>query len=329
MIKEFLIDKLNNYHSGTLAEIKGKLTSNMPTWETQHLEGNALPFWGFEDNGIWIIWPTYMGGYVFDLDIIYYTDNGEIHTIGSKYDQVYFDFYKKIYESNSVRVLKPVVCEQIITDNDHLPKNTWYYSCFQNPDNLLGVTVESQSFVQTPGNLYRILNKYVDLLDKLKIAVKSNSDGLFPRETNTFSIFSDANDIYYTLFDKCTTADNDVICNYIKNAQDYILGVAEDLPKDEISNYTADNSKLSLRDLNFSVTFYKDEYKILRVPGNQMVYKCFNAILQHVLGKHHDQNYYTLLEVADAKNKIILKVNLIDYDPDDPQWSSEDFYNLF
>lgn len=72
----------------------------------------------------------------------------------------------------------------------------------------------------------------------------------------------------------------------------------------------------NINDLDFFVTFYKDDYKMLRIRGNQLVASCFLSIIRHVLGKEINNEYYTDIEVTNNQNEVVFKTAIADFNID-------------
>lgn len=134
-MKQFLLDKLNNFNQESLSEFSNRITKTLPA------AGNPSMMWGEEETGVWYL----------DSDTArFYEDGGIIHIIDSRRNKEWNDTIKQVFDkladenNTEIRITVPLEFEEVILENDSHPHGlvngqVMYYNKLQTPTGEYGI----------------------------------------------------------------------------------------------------------------------------------------------------------------------------------------------
>jgi len=161
-MKQFLLDKLNNFTQETIVEFGYSITNNLPSsLSIINNTSGITTVWGELENGFW---------YLDNDSAWFFENNGIVHSIDTKKDRNFYDLIREINEDveNNVGISTYMEFEELTLENNSHPSlsngQKLYYNKFVTPTESYGNTLLLDMMLgKIPRNDPRINEQYYKL----------------------------------------------------------------------------------------------------------------------------------------------------------------------
>jgi hypothetical protein len=230
-MKNFLIDKFNNFTKSAETASSVAFTKNLPSilhLTPSYIGDEGFPSWGSEENGFWTLNTN---------EARYYENDGTIHCVGIQYNNEYCENYRLLSEHlTEIRSLLLAETDSFqITAEDHVSHtvgDTVYYAKFVSPSGEFGRPVAMLLITgELPfdANSFNFIN---DLFFKVYSGFKSAKISC-PSSFTQGSILADSRGYYLGLVSDFSVSIEQSIDNVIANE----MGDTNRFNFDQINKY--------------------------------------------------------------------------------------------
>lgn len=214
-MKNFLIDKFNNFTKSAEAATFLKFTKNLPSvshLNPLYIRDEGFPNWGSEENGFWTVNKT---------EARYYENDGTIHCVGIQYNNEYCENYRLLSEHlTEIRSLLLAETDSFqITVEDHASHavgDTVHYIKFVSPSGEFGKPIGTMVMKGELPFETETFNLIIDLFFKAYSSFKS-AKILCPSALTQFSFLSDSQGYYLGLVSDFSVSIEQSIDNVLAN----------------------------------------------------------------------------------------------------------------
>jgi hypothetical protein len=214
-MKNFLIDKFNNFTKSAETASFVSFTKNLPSilhLTPSYIEDEGFPSWGSEENGYWTVNKT---------EARYYENDGTIHCVGIQYNNEYCENYRLLSDHlTEIRSLLLAETDSFqITAEDHASHavgDTVYYAKFVSPSGEFGKPIGTMMMKGELPFETDTFNFIIDLFFKAYSGFKS-AKILCPSSFTQFSILADSQGYYIGLVPDFSVSLEQSIDNILAN----------------------------------------------------------------------------------------------------------------
>jgi hypothetical protein len=238
-MKNFLIDKFNNFTKSAETASFVSFTKNLPSilhLTPSYIEDEGFPSWGSEENGYWTVNNT---------EARFYENDGTIHCVGLQYNNEYCENYR-LLSGHLTEIRSLLLAEtdsfQITAENHarHTVGDTVYYAKFVSPSGELGRPVPMLLIIGELPFATESFKSIIDSCFKVYAGLKS-ANILCPSVFFTKPILVDSQGYYLGLVSDFSVSIEQSINDMIANE---IIGDGDRVDFDEINKYILEKWQL-------------------------------------------------------------------------------------